>query len=150
MQRIALAYGRTGLDLDLDVAADVIEPRYLPGLPDEAAAIRDALRAPRFGTPLRELVPRGAHVGISVCDVTRPFPSRRILPIIVDELSAVGAGQVTVFIATGTHRPCTPDELQQMLGDDVLTRCEIVQHDAFDRARHRQVGSVLGTTTPAL
>jgi lactate racemase len=150
MQRIALAYGRTGLDLRVEADADIIEPRYLPGVPDEAAAIRDALTAPRFGAPLRELVPRGASVGISVCDVTRPFPGLRILPILIEELGQAKAGEITIFVATGTHRACTPEELEQMLGRQVLARCAVVQHDAFDRARHRQVGTVLDTNTPAL
>src|ERR1051326_7456669 len=150
MQRVQLAYGRTGLGLEVDQAGDVIEPRYLRGLPDEAAAIRQALRAPTSGRPLCELVPRGASVGISVCDVTRPFPGRRILPVLFHELHACGAGQISVFIATGTHRACAPTELEQMLGRDVLDSCRLVQHDAFDRGRHRRVGTVLGTTTPAL
>ncbi len=150
MRRVELAYGRSGLSVELDEKADVIEPRYVAGLPDEAAAIRGAVRAPVSGPSLREVVPRGASVGISVCDVTRPFPSRRVLPVLLDELHAYGAGPVTVFIATGTHRACTADELRKMLGDEVLGACEVVQHDAFDAARHRQIGTVLDTSTPAL
>jgi nickel-dependent lactate racemase len=150
MQRVDLAYGRSGLSVELEADADVIEPGYVEGLADEAAAIRRALRAPHGGPPLSAVVPLGAPVGISVCDVTRPFPSRRVLPVLLEELRACGSGQVTVFIATGTHRACTPDELRQMLGDDVLGACEVVQHDAFDSGRHRQVGTVLGTSTPAL
>ena len=150
MQRIELAYGRTGLTLEFEREADVIEPRYLPGLPDENAAILDALRRPTCGAPLHEILPRGASVGISVCDVTRPFPGQRILPVVIDELHAARAGPITVFIATGTHRACTAEELGQMLGQQVLEDCEVVQHDAFDRSRHREVGTVLGTETPAL
>src|SRR5579859_4374054 len=150
MQGVELAYGRTGLRLDLAVDADIIEPRHLPGVPDEPAAIRAALRAPTHGAPLGSLVPRGASVGISVCDVTLPFPGVRILPILLDELDAAGAGPITIFIATGTHRACTAVELTQMLGPEVLAACKLVQHDAFDRERHRQIGTVLGTTTPAL
>src|SRR5689334_4332511 len=115
MQRVKLAYGRGGLSVDLDANADVIEPRYVAGLADEASAIRRALRLPQSGPPLSAVVPRGASVGISVCDVTRPFPSRRVLPVLLDELRTCGAGTVTVFIATGTHRACTPQELAQML-----------------------------------
>jgi nickel-dependent lactate racemase len=150
VQRIELAYGRQGLSVDLESAADVIEPRYVPGLADEAAAVRQALRRPTAGPPLSALISPGARVGISVCDVTRPFPGRRVLPILLDELRQAGAGPVTIFIATGTHRLCTPAELDQMLGQQVLAACHIVQHDAFDRARHRQVGTVLGTSTPVL
>jgi len=96
------------------------------------------------------VVRRGASVGISVCDVTRPFPGQRVLPILVEELQGRGAGPITMFIATGTHRLCTPAELDQMLGSEVQRHCRVVQHDAFDAKRHRQVGTVLDTVTPAL
>src|SRR5258708_35005776 len=143
MPRIDLAYGRRGLTVELGADGDVIEPRYLAGLADEASAIRRALREPTSGPPLRAIVSRGASVGISVCDVTRPFPGRRVLPPLIEELRDGGAGPITIFIATGTHRTCTPAELEEMLGTDVLRCCQVVQHDAFDAKRHRQVGTVL-------
>ncbi len=37
-----------------------------------------------------------------------------------------------------------------MLGREVLSACAVVQHDAFDVARHRQVGTIPDTGTPAL
>ncbi len=150
MPRIDLAYGRHGMSVELGASADVIEPRFVPGLADEVSAIRRALREPTCGPPLREVVRRGASVGISVCDVTRPFPGQRVLPILVEELQGRGAGPITMFIATGTHRLCTPAELDQMLGSEVQRHCRVVQHDAFDAKRHRQVGTVLDTVTPAL
>jgi nickel-dependent lactate racemase len=147
MAVVRLAYGRAGLDVDLPAGADVLEPRRLPGLPDEPAAIRRALREPVAGPPLREAVPAGASVGVSVCDVTRPFPARRVLPVLLEELDRA---RVTVFVATGTHRACTPAELERMLGADVLAAVEVVQHDAFDRARHAPLGVVPGSAAPAL
>jgi lactate racemase len=146
-RRVRLAYGRAGLEVELPEGADVLEPRRLPGLPDEAAAIRRALREPIGSRPLRELVPRGATAGVSVCDVTRPFPGSRVLPVLLDEL---GATDVTVFVATGTHRLCTPEELRAILGDEVLGAVRVVQHDAFDRGRHAEFGAVPGSTAPAL
>src|SRR5437763_16188634 len=102
MKRVDLAYGRTGLSADVADAADVIEPRYLPGLEDEAAAIVGALRSPTAGAPLRSVVPRGARGGISVCGATRPFPGRRGLPLPLGELGAPGAGATPPFLATRT------------------------------------------------
>jgi len=145
--RVRLAYGRTGLEVELPAGADVLEPRRLAGLPDEAAAVRRALRQPTGSRPLRELVPRGAAVGISVCDVTRPFPAHRLLPVLLDEL---GAAEVTVFVATGTHRACTEAELERMLGGEVRRAVRVVQHDAFDRGRHAELGLVPGSGAPAL
>ncbi|HLZ27791.1 MAG TPA: nickel-dependent lactate racemase [Chloroflexota bacterium] len=150
MKRVELAYGRSGLSVEVSPDADVIEPRFVAGLSDEADAIRTALRTPTAGNALRDRVPRGASVGISVCDVTRPFPGRRVLPILVEELQSWGCGPITLFIATGTHRACTPAELHQMLGANLQHDCRVVQHDAFDAARHRQVGTVLDTATPVL
>lgn len=151
MRAVDLAYGRHGLRVALPESADVIEPRFVPGLADEAAAIAAAFHQPIAGPPLSQRVPRGARVGISVCDVTRPFPGRRVLPILLDALTTAGAGPITIFIATGTHRVCTDAELDAMLGADVRARCEnVIQHDAFDRSRHAQIGTVLGTDTPAL
>ena len=147
MAVVRLAYGRAGLEVDLPPGADVLEPRRLEGLADEAAAIRRALREPLGCPPLRELVPPGAAVGVSVCDVTRPFPASRVLPVLLEELDRA---RVTVFVATGTHRACTPDELQRMLGADVLAAVRIVQHDAFDRSRHAPLGTVPGSAAPAL
>src|SRR5262249_3413710 len=119
----------------------------LAPLGDEADAIRRALRQPIGTRPLRELVPRGAAVGISVCDVTRPFPASRVLPVLLDEL---GSARVTVFIATGTHRACTAAELERMLGPGVLGAVQVAQHDAFDRGRHVELGTVPGSPVPAL
>ena len=143
---VNLAYGRAGLQLDLP-DGDLIEPARLPGLADERSALRHALREPLAGPPLVDLVPAGSRVGVVVCDVTRPFPAARVLPVLLDELSAA---RVTVFVATGTHRKCTRRELEQMLGDGVLGRTQVVQHDAFDRGRHSPLGMVPGTNVPAL
>src|SRR5215831_15958227 len=121
-KRVRLAYGRSGLEVEVPADADVLEPRHLPGLDDEVAAIRRALREPAGSRPLRELVPRGASVGISVCDVTRPFPASRVLPVLLGELEHLDPARVTVFVATGTHRPCTAQELLQMLGEEVPRR----------------------------
>ena len=145
--RVRLAYGRAGLEVELPAGADVLEPRRLAGLPGEAGAIRRALREPYASRPLRELVPAGAAVGVSVCDVTRPFPASRVLPVLLDEL---GSARVTVFVATGTHRACTPAELERMLGAEVLAAVDVVQHDAFDRPRHASLGVVPGSGALAL
>ena len=149
MTMIELAYGRNGLLVDLPAHADIIQPRYQSGLVDEAQALRAGLRQPIGSAALGDLVPPGATVGISVCDVTRPFPARRVLPVLLDELEAVHPAEVTLFVATGTHRLCTDAELLEMLGAEVMSRVCIQQHDAFDSARHMDLGEVPGTDVPA-
>ncbi|MXY45226.1 MAG: nickel-dependent lactate racemase [Dehalococcoidia bacterium] len=139
---VNLAYGRTGLEVELpDDLTTVIEPTYVPGLPDQEGAIRNALRNPLGGGPtLRRLVKPDQTVAISVCDVTRPMPSRTLLPVLLRELAHVPSDQVTIMIATGTHRPNTPEELDEMLGPDITRSYRVVNHSAFDAKTLEYVG----------
>ncbi len=143
--QVHLAYGTHGLAVELPAErTTVIEPRYPAAVPDEAAALRTALRSPIESAPLRERVPRGARVGIVVCDITRPMPSARVLPVLLEELDCVDPSRITIFIATGTHRANTPDEMDQMLGPDVARSYRVVNHDAFDLSRHAHLGQTRG------
>ena len=55
--KVKLAYGRNGLVVDLpDDRTTVIEPVYVPGLPDEAGALTSAMRNPLGTLPLRRMV----------------------------------------------------------------------------------------------
>ncbi|OPZ83708.1 MAG: hypothetical protein BWY76_02157 [bacterium ADurb.Bin429] len=141
--RITLAYGKTGLPLTLpDTAAvTVVQPRYLPGLPDPASAVRAALRAPIGAPPLRECARATDRVGIVFSDITRPTPSALLLPLIRDELAHVPDEQIVLFNATGTHRANTDAELRAMLGDEVVERYRIVQHDADNAGSHVSIGT---------
>ncbi len=132
---VKLAYGRSGLEVDLpDDRTTVIEPTYVPGIPDEPGALLTALRHPIGTPPLRQLVRPGQRVAISVCDVTRPMPSARVLPVLLEELRHIPREDVVILVATGTHRANTPEELSAMLGDQVVREYQVVNHTAFDES----------------
>ena len=79
--RARLQYGTSGLEVDLPAAnVTLLEPRFLPGLPDEAAAFREAVEHPLAGPPLRELVRATDRVAVVIPDLTRPLPTHRLLP----------------------------------------------------------------------
>jgi len=141
--KIELAYGKTGLNINLpdDLNVDIVQPRYVEGLSDPAGAVRQALRSPIASKPLRELVKRTDRVGIVVNDITRPTPYHVILPVLVDELDFVPDDEVVLLNATGTHRPNTETELRTMLGDEIIDRFRIVQNDPMDSDSHVSVGT---------
>ena len=132
--KVKLAYGKTGLEVELpDDRTTVVEPSYLPGLPDQTGAIRTAVRDPVGGTsPLRKLAQSGHTVAISVCDITRPMPSRTVLPVLLRDLSHIPDQNIVILVATGTHRSNTDSELRQMLGDEIVDRYNVLNHNAFD------------------
>jgi len=139
---VRLAYGKTGLSLALpgDLNVTVIEPCYVPGLADPAAALDRALAVPVGSAPLAERVRSGDRVGIVFSDITRPTPNEIIIPAILRALAHVPDAQITLFNATGTHRPNTDAELCQMLGAEVVRRFRIVQNDARAEGEHIFVG----------
>ncbi len=134
--KIRLAYGRDGLDVDFPRdRTTVIEPRQAPPLPAPAAALVAALRSPVAGPPLRDLARPGQTVAISVCDITRPQPRREMVGALLRALRGiVPPRDVTILIATGTHRANTPDELRSMLGEELLGACRVINHDARDES----------------
>ncbi len=140
--RIQLAYGKTGLPLELDDSLDVtvVAPLFVPALPDPAAAVRAALDAPVGSPPLREILCPGMHVGVVFSDITRPAPNPLLLTAVLEVLDAVPGVEVTLFNALGTHRPNTEAELRTMLGDEIFGHRRIVQNNAFDPATQVRVG----------
>ena len=130
---VQLAYGRGRLAVDFpDGRTTVLEPAYVRGLRDEAAAIRKALRAPLGVPPLASIVRPEQTVAVSVCDITRPMPSRTLLPVLLGELAHVPDERIVILIATGTHRPNDRAELVEMLGEEIAGRYRVVNHSAFD------------------
>jgi nickel-dependent lactate racemase len=144
--KVKLAYGKEGLDLCLPDGrnVDIVQRQHVDALADQAGAVRDALRNPTDAKPLRELVKPSDRVAIVCNDITRPTPYRTILPVLLDELSHINDSAIILLIATGTHRPCTPEELETMLGEQVVKRFRIVQNDARDRNAHALVGTTAG------
>ncbi len=140
---IRLAYGKSGLDVTLPdgLKVDVVRPKYVEALADQAGAVRDALRHPIGSRPLRELVKPSDTVGIVCNDITRPTPYGIILPVLLEELSHVSDGTITFLIANGTHRLGTPEELRTVLGEQIVDRFRVVQNDAYDREAHARVGT---------
>jgi lactate racemase len=139
--RVQLDYGTDGLSIELpDERVTIIEPVPRAAASDPHRALTDAIRAPIGCAPLRQQVRPGCRVAISVCDVTRAQPRRDQLRALFAELPEVPMRDVTIFIATGTHRSNTGPELEQMLGRDILDSCRVVNHDSRDLATLTYVG----------
>ncbi len=140
--RLRLDYGSDGLTVDLpDDRTVVVAPRHTPAVLDQAGALAAALVRPTAGPPLSARVGPGQRIAISVCDVTRAQPRRLMVEAILAALPGTRVEDVTILIATGTHRANTPAELERMLGADLVAHCRVVNHDARDEAALTLVGA---------
>lgn len=146
--RVRMAYGTSGFEVGVPDDATVVRPAHAPAAADPGAVLARALREPVAGPPLRARVPAGSRVAVSICDYTRAQPRRAMVLALLAELEGlVDDADVTVLVATGTHRGNTAAELSEMLGDDLLERLEVVNHDARDAASLAWVGT-LGDGVP--
>ncbi len=100
--------------------SEVASPPRAPSDADEQALICRALQAPIGTPPLPELAARARRAVVVVSDVTRPCPSYKFLPALLDELAALPREQLTILFALGGHRKHTAEEWAQLVGPQVM------------------------------
>ncbi|WP_033068275.1 nickel-dependent lactate racemase [Thalassospira australica] len=130
-----IAYGRGFISLSLpeNARTTVIRKAELAKLPDNHAAIRNALENPVEAAPLSELAKNRKSACILICDITRPVPNKLFLRPMIETMLAAGIPQseITVLVATGLHRPNLGEELDELLGDPwVLENVRVENHYA--------------------
>jgi nickel-dependent lactate racemase len=128
-----LQYGRGELAVEIPSSdVTVLRTKHEEGLPDEAAAFREAVRRPIGSAALEEIVGATERVAVVIPDITRPLPSDRLLPWLFEELSHVPPENFTVVNGTGSHRTNTEEELVAMVGREVASTYRVVNHNAHD------------------
>lgn len=112
-----------------------------PGLTGEAE-VRRALREPIGSAPLRDIVKPGEKIAIVTSDITRPMPTYKVMPALLEELYAAGVKKedITLVFALGSHRKHTEEEMRKLAGEQAFNEIRCVDSDAEDFV-------LLGTTT---
>ena len=143
-QCVALLYGegQQFASLPPDVDLTVARPEARPAVPDLSEEIQRALREPIGSPRLRDIAQNRRNAIILVCDLTRDVPDAMILPMLLDELNEAGIrdSAIRAMVAGGGHRRITPDETRQRFGDEVLSRIEILHHDARNQDALVRIG----------
>ncbi|HEY3423145.1 MAG TPA: nickel-dependent lactate racemase [Methanocellaceae archaeon] len=144
MTLIDLKYGKGHFEVEVPFKnyAGTLLPNEMAGAKDEQAEIARALANPIGSKPLREKLRKGMKVVVIISDVTRPCPSYKFLPLLLDEINAGGVqdGDITVIVALGTHRKTTEEEKKALLGatygrvrciDDNPADCKYIGTSSF-------------------
>ena len=138
---IELAYGSGQLSIDVPSNTSIVEPTFIPKLKDVEAAISQALKNPLNSRPLKDIAQPHHKIAISVCDITRPMPTKTILPLMLKEIEHIPKSQIFILVATGTHRSNTKQELIEMLGQNIYNSYQIICHNAFEQKSLRKIGT---------
>jgi nickel-dependent lactate racemase len=99
--------------------------------------VKRSLEEP-IGTPrLSEIIKPGEKIVIITSDITRPVPSYKIIPAILDELYMAGVDKedIKVILALGSHRVHTEEEKLKLLGERVYNEVECIDSDSNDCVR---------------
>ena len=114
----------------------VLQPSAIESDLSEAEIVRKALENP-IGTPrLSEMVKPGQKVVIVTSDITRPMPTARVMPYVLEELDRAGVrdADVTLVFATGVHRKPPAEECRKLAGDLAYSRIKCIGSDNEDVA----------------
>ena len=141
---LQLAFGKTGLSVSLPdgFRYTVLDVKSAQPLADPVAEIEKAIEG------LSELARGKQSAAISVCDITRPAPNRVVLPPVLRRLEAAGIPRenIVILIATGLHRPATPGEIREIVGEEIAREYRVENHDARVLSDHRFLGNTAAGT----
>ena len=98
------------------------------------AEVRRALQEPIGAPQLRELVHPNEKIVIITSDITRPMPTWKVMPALLDELYAAGVKKenITLVFALGSHRRHTEEEQRHLAGDRAWNEITCVDGDTAD------------------
>ncbi len=128
---------------ELNIIA-VLKPAYVPPpCPIEKLVLKALNNSIKIS--FTDLV-KGKNTDLEVVlvsdDITRPTPTKTIIPIIIDTLNSLGIKEdrIKVLVALGSHRKMSRNELERKFGKGLLERIKVLQHDAWDKNQLVYIG----------
>lgn len=120
----------------------ILELKVPHSVENEAIAIENSLMNPVGSLPLVSIVNKGDRIIIIIPDRTRPMPLRLILKILVTNLLNCNISQdnILIMIANGTHRAMTQHEIEEEVGEEIIRKIKIVNHNWRDHTNLIDLG----------
>ena len=117
-----------------DTLLGVLTPNEVPVSLTGEAEVRRALAEPIGSPRLGELVRPGEKIAIISSDITRPMPTWKVMPALLDELYAAGIRRedITLVFALGSHRSHTEEERRHLAGERAFSEIRCVDGDPTD------------------
>ena len=135
--RYELGFGKgiQPVEIDEKNVLDVLLPNPIVKELTGEAEVRRALAAPPIGSaPLSQIVKPGEKIAIITSDITRPVPTWKIMPALLDALYAAGcrAEDLLLVFALGSHRSHTSEEQRHLAGERAWNEIRCVDSDPKD------------------
>jgi nickel-dependent lactate racemase len=134
MYRIPFSKSYLDFELPAHMRGTYAASRPVEPLADVEKAIEKTLADPINSPPLRELAKQGDTACIVFTDITRNTPEHLLVPALLAELHVAGVRDedITLLCGTGLHRPSTPQEKVIKLGQSIVDRYRVLDHEPFN------------------
>lgn len=133
MKKILLPYGNNIIPLSIP-QKNLIKVCWLksePGVKNNIEEIENSIKKP-IGSKSISQISKGKNSAVIIStDISRPTPDNLLIPPILNELNKGGISDknIEVIIARGQHRKMNEEEVKKKVGNEVLKRVKVVQHD---------------------
>ena len=98
------------------------------------SGLREAIQSPLGIEDLSKIAKGKKKVAILVDDLSRPTPTYRLMPYILEELKGAGISlrDILIVAAVGSHRLLLPWDFAKKIGKDVAESIETVNHTPYE------------------
>jgi nickel-dependent lactate racemase len=131
-----LPYGKGVIELRKTENMTIFEGKGGRPLRNPSQTLKKMLDEPIGTVPLAELArkKKAKNAVIVVSDSTRAVPNKEIVPPIIAALENAGifSEQILILVGTGTHRPTTHEEKNELFGSEISRKYKIIDHDCCD------------------
>lgn len=135
-KKISLKYGNKEINANIPEKNIIFDGamNYISPVKEFEKTLLNKLDNPIGCEKLKDMVKSDDKVLILIEDNTRDTPVNRILPVLIDYLSGadIKLENIEILTAPGTHRIMTDDEVVEKVGEEIVRKIKISQHE-FDK-----------------
>lgn len=133
---IKLRFGKESARLNIEEKniVGILEPNYVEIKMTGREEVKRALSSPIGTSRLKDIVKQGEKIVIITSDITRPMPSKLVLPEVLSELfqANINIKDIQIVFGLGSHRKHTEDEKKYLVGDVVYSQIPCIDSDVSD------------------
>lgn len=133
MNVVSLKYGKGLIEVELPKGSkvNILEAQFSNqdiSSEDGTSLLIRAMENPIGTKLLSQIVSKGQKVVIMVSDITRPSPTKKILPHILSELYKGGIDDcdITIIFGMGIHRSHTEEEQKYLVGEEIYSKIKCI------------------------
>lgn len=116
---------------------DILKPNKVEYDRIDEEEVKRALENPIGSKRLKDIVKPNEKIVVITSDITRPMPTYKVMPLLLDELydAGVNAKDITLVFALGSHRKHTREEMIKLAGERAANEIKMIDSDMSDCVR---------------